>query len=77
MQKKWGGETCRRKGRKSGANVRFAEIENDTPRSAAIATEQSGTFSEESGVNCADREVLISTTVLRTRNGDLNIGGFK
>ena len=52
------------KGRKSGPNAQFAEVENGAPRNAALATEQTESFTEENDVNFADREVLISRTVL-------------
>ena len=54
----WGGS-------KSWANVGFPEIENGDPRNAALSTEQSETFSEANEVNFADRDVLISRTIVR------------
>ena len=39
------------KGRKSGGrNVRFVEIENDTPRNAELSKDQTETFPEENNV---------------------------
>ena len=43
--------------------VRFAEIENNAHRNAALSTEQTESFSEENDGNFADREVLISRKV--------------
>ena len=50
------------KGTNSGENVRFAEIEDKSPRSAAISTDQTDAVSEENWSNFAVREVLISET---------------
>ena len=46
------------KGRNTGANVRFTEIERETHRNAALSMGKSGEFSEENGVNFAERGVL-------------------
>ena len=38
---------------KSGADVRFAEIEDDSPRNAAISTGKTEAVSDENGANFA------------------------
>ena len=60
-----------------GANVRFAEIEDDSPRNAANATGRRGTFSDENGLDFPDREVLTPKTILGQLNGRTNPGAGK
>ena len=45
-------------------NVRFGEVENDSPRNAAYSLDESAGVSDASGVNFTDREVLIPNEML-------------
>ena len=47
----------------SGVDVRFTEIEDDSPRNAAISTDRTGAVSGENDANFADREVLAPKTI--------------
>ena len=60
----------------SGANVRFAEIGNRSPRNAVISTAHTEAVSGENEVDCADRGVLTSGKIaVRSEWGGESRGG--
>ena len=52
---RWGNSKNTGKGKKSGADVRFAEIEGDIPGNAAISTDQTETVSDENEADVSDQ----------------------
>ena len=68
--RKVGNGTNRGKDKNSGANIRFAEIDNGRPRNAVISTDQTEAIRGGNELNFGEREVLPSKTIRANRTGE-------